>query len=120
MSEEYGAFSPPGGLFDNPQVTKPAASLAESKDNKRKALARNRRASGTQRVQVYECICGASKVGGVTRDQIAQQTGLKLSTVCGRVNDLLTEHNAAGVLAPTVFVQGKRGGSGVLFAKGYC
>lgn len=120
MSEEYGSFgAPPGGLFDNPQASKPAASLRESRAVKREAFRRNRVRSGSQLHQVLDAIQAAGGKGA-TRPEIADATGLKLSTVCGRVNDLLNERNDAGVLDPRVFVQGKRSGSGVCFAKGYC
>jgi hypothetical protein len=120
MSEEYGAFNAPaGGLFDNPQATKPAASLRESKAAKRDAYKRSRNTKGPAIKKVLAAIQAAGN-RGVTRQEIADATGLKLQTVCGRVNDLLNQRNEAGERCPVVFIDGKRGGASVCFAKGYC
>lgn len=118
--DEYRNFAAPsGGLFDNPQATKPKESLRESKQAKRDAYRRNRGAMSTQAKQVLAAIQSAGG-DGVTRQEIADSTGLKLSTVCGRVNDLLNAKDDAGELAPQIFVKGRRSGSGVCFARGYC
>lgn len=50
---------------------------------------------GTSRARVLECIRSAGR-RGVTREEISRSTGMKVSSVCGRVSELLSTRDRDG------------------------
>lgn len=100
-------------LFDSPRVTSAASSRRQCREARSAANKRAEPWKCAQAQQVLQIIQQAGKLG-ITRQEIADQNGIRLQSVCGRVKSLLEQD------PPQVFVLGNRNGQTVLFAKGYC
>ena len=98
-------------LFDNPAAPTPIASRKVSRKTKSDAFKASRDRSTPQAELVLQHIRDAG-TEGVTRNELAERSGLRLASVCGRVNELINED------PPRVFQDGRRDGGAVLFAKG--
>jgi len=74
------------GLTDTPISTvTPTESLSRSASAKRDS---HRQVTiGDSHERIYQALLQCSD--GLTREEIAQRTGMKLSTVCARVNEML-------------------------------
>lgn len=99
------------GLFENPTVTSPKQSKAVSRETKRAAYLA---VDGHGQRQVVLDAVAQSGASGLTRNEIAERLGIALSSVCGRVTELLESGD--------VFQQPgvKRNKRAVVFAKGSC
>lgn len=87
------------GPTDTPIATiTPAQSRARSRRAKTDSHATANLTGG--RAIVMDCLM--QHPAGLTREEIANVTGLKLSTVCGRVNELLNVEN------PRIYVAAHR------------
>lgn len=100
-------------LFESPRATSAASSKRQSRESRNAANKRAEPWKCAQAQQVLQIIQQAGK-RGITRQEIADQHGLRVQSVCGRVNALLKQE------PQQVFVLGNRNGQTVLFAKGYC
>lgn len=104
----------PLNLFDQPPVSvSPSQSRQASRATKRAALRGMSAASrGAQAERVLECLRSAGTTG-MTRHEIADELRLPLSSVCGRVNDLLIESPS-----PVYQLSGcRRDGRSIVFAR---
>jgi hypothetical protein len=86
------------GLTDPIESIAPAQSRARSRASRNASYATANLTGG--RAVVMDCLM--QHPAGLTREEIASLTGLKLSTVCGRVNELLN------VEQPRIYVAAHR------------